>query len=211
MVLRRYLAIMGEALLHNTYSTNAFNEESYNHAYDRYETEKRTEPFVDEAYRTSLMQRLMKQVVDSDVRKAVAYALDSKEWPKTTNLKKKVIKEMGSNARVYRNIIAPLISDKDMLPEVLIDNGGLQLPSREELDILDTRALADLASKARNEEARRKILSGDLRFGSDADETQLKMVADTIKDQAQRIKDAEDKIKQLEKQETTLDEGINSL
>lgn len=211
VVLRRYLAIMGEALLHNTYSTNAFNEESYNHAYDRYETVKRTEPFVDEAYRTSLMQRLMKQVVDSDVRKAVAYALDSKEWPKTTNLKKKVIKEMGSNARFYRNIIAPLISDKDMLPEVLIDNGGLQLPSREELDILDTRALADLASKARNEEARRKILSGDLRFGSDADETQLKMVADTIKDQAQRIKDAEAKIKELEKQETVLDEGINSL
>ena len=211
VVLRRYLAIMGEALLHNTYSTNAFNEESYNHAYDRYETVKRTEPFVDEAYRTSLMQRLMKQVVDSDVRKAVAYALDSKEWPKTTNLKKKVIKEMGSNARFYRNIIAPLISDKDMLPEVLIDNGGLQLPSREELDILDTRALADLASKARNEEARRRILSGDLRFGSDADETQLKMVADTIKDQAQRIKDAEAKIKQLEKQETVLDEGINSL
>lgn len=211
VVLRRYLAIMGEALLHNTYSTNAFNEESYNHAYDRYETVKRTEPFVDEAYRTSLMQRLMKQVVDSDVRKAVAYALDSKEWPKTTNLKKKVIKEMGSNARFYRNIIAPLISDKDMLPEVLIDNGGLQLPSREELDILDTRALADLASKARNEEARRKILSGDLRFGSDTDETQLKMVADTIKDQAQRIKDAEAKIKQLEKQETVLDEGINSL
>lgn len=211
VVLRRYLAIMGEALLHNTYSTNAFNEESYNHAYDRYETVKRTEPFVDEAYRTSLMQRLMKQVVDSDVRKAVAYALDSKEWPKTTNLKKKVIKEMGSNARFYRNIIAPLISDKDMLPEVLIDNGGLQLPSREELDILDTRALADLASKARNEEARRKILSGDLRFGSDADETQLKMVADTIKDQAQRIKDAEAKIKQLEKQETVLDEGINNL
>lgn len=211
VVLRRYLAIMGEALLHNTYSTNAFNEESYNHTYDRYETVKRTEPFVDEAYRTSLMQRLMKQVVDSDVRKAVAYALDSKEWPKTTNLKKKVIKEMGSNTRFYRNIIAPLISDKDMLPEVLIDNGGLQLPSREELDILDTRALADLASKARNEEARRKILSGDLRFGSDADETQLKMVADTIKDQAQRIKDAEAKIKELEKQETVLDEGINSL
>lgn len=211
VVLRRYLAIMGEALLHNTYSTNAFNEESYNHAYDRYETVKRTEPFVDEAYRTSLMQRLMKQVVDGDVRKAVAYALDSKEWPKTTNLKKKVIKEMGSNARFYRNIIAPLISDKDMLPEVLIDNGGLQLPSREELDILDTRALADLASKARNEEARRRILSGDLRFGSDTDETQLKMVADTIKDQAQRIKDAEAKIKQLEKQETVLDEGINSL
>ena len=211
VVLRRYLAIMGEALLHNTYSTNAFNEESYNHAYDRYETVKRTEPFVDEAYRTSLMQRLMKQVVDGDVRKAVAYALDSKEWPKTTNLKKKVIKEMGNNARFYRNIIAPLISDKDMLPEVLIDNGGLQLPSREELDILDTRALADLASKARNEEARKKILSGDLRFGSDADETQLKMVADTIKDQAQRIKDAEAKIKQLEKQETVLDEGINSL
>lgn len=211
VVLRRYLAIMGEALLHNTYSTNAFNEESYNHAYDRYETVKRTEPFVDEAYRTSLMQRLMKQVVDSDVRKAVAYALDSKEWPKTTNLKKKVIKEMGSNARFYRNIIAPLISDKNMLPEVLIDNGGLQLPSREELDILDTRSLADLASKARNEEARRKILSGDLRFGSDADETQLKMVADTIKDQAQRIKDAEAKIKELEKQETVLDEGINSL
>lgn len=211
VVLRRYLAIMGEALLHNTYSTNAFNEESYNHTYDRYETVKRTEPFVDEAYRTSLMQRLMKQVVDSDVRKAVAYALDSKEWPKTTNLKKKVIKEMGSNARFYRNIIAPLISDKDMLPEVLIDNGGLQLPSREELDILDTRALADLASKARNEEARRRILSGDLRFGSDTDETQLKMVADTIKDQAQRIKDAEAKIKQLEKQETVLDEGINSL
>lgn len=211
VVLRRYLAIMGEALLHNTYSTNAFNEESYNHTYDRYETVKRTEPFVDEAYRTSLMQRLMKQVVDADVRKAVAYALDSKEWPKTTNLKKKVIKEMGNNARFYRNIIAPLISDKDMLPEVLIDNGGLQLPSREELDILDTRALADLASKARNEEARRRILSGDLRFGSDADETQLKMVADTIKDQAQRIKDAETKIKQLEKQETVLDEGINSL
>ncbi len=211
VVLRRYLAIMGEALLHNTYSTNAFDEEFYNHMYDRYETTKRVAPFVDETYRTSLMERLMKQVVDSDVRKAVAYALDSKEWPKTTGLKKKVIKEMGSNARFYRNIIAPLISDKNMLPEVLIDNGGLQLPSREELDLLDTRALADLASKARNEEARRRILSGDLRFGSDVDENQLKMVSDTIKDQNKRIKDAEAKIKELEKQETLLDEGINNL
>lgn len=211
VVLRRYLAIMGEALLHGTYSTNATTEETYNSAYDRYETVKRIVPFVDEAYRTSLMQRLMKQVVDGDVRKAVAYALDSKEWPKTTGLKKKVIKEMGSNARFYRNIIAPLISDKNMLPEVLIDNGGLQLPSREELDLLDTRALADLASKARNEEARRRILSGDLRFGSDVDENQLKMVSDTIKDQNKRIKDAEAKIKELEKQETLLDEGINNL
>ena len=187
--LRGYLGIIGEALLVDTPSVNAYYEQQFNKTYKRYQDALMVEPFIDEKYRLGLQSRVSRQVNDADVRRAAKYSVEGKDFPVTTGLAEKVRKELSDNARFYRNILAPLIGDKSMLPDTLIEaDTKLDLPGRSDMDLMAVSELADIASKYASQAVADKIMDGSLKFGTDEDERIYKEVRETIKSQTDEIK-----------------------
>ena len=208
--LRGYLGIIGEALLVDTPSVNAYYEQQFNKTYKRYQDALMVEPFIDEKYRLGLQSRVSRQVNDADVRRAAKYSVEGKDFPATTGLAEKVRKELSDNARFYRNILAPLIGDKSMLPDTLIEaDTKLDLPGRSDMDLMAVSELADIASKYASQAVADKIMDGSLRFGTDEDERIYKEIRETIKSQTDEIKGYEKQVKELEDSNAKLNEGLD--
>lgn len=210
--LRGYLGIIGEALLVDTPSVNAYYEQQFNKTYKRYQDVLMVVPFIDEKYRLGLQSRVSRQVNDADVRRAAKYSVEGKDFPSTTGLAKKVRKELSDNARFYRNILAPLIGDKSMLPDTLIEaDTKLDLPGRSDMDLMAVSELADIASKYASQAVADKIMDGSLKFGTDEDERIYKEVRKTIKSQTDEIKGYEKQVKELEDSNAKLNEGLDRM
>lgn len=210
--LRGYLGIIGEALLVDTPSVNAYYEQQFNKTYKRYQDALMVEPFIDEKYRLGLQSRVSRQVNDADVRRAAKYSVEGKDFPATTGLAEKVRKELSDNARFYRNILAPLIGDKSMLPDTLIEaDTKLDLPGRSDMDLMAVSELADIASKYASQAVADKIMDGSLKFGTDEDERIYKEVRETIKSQTDEIKGYEKQVKELEDSNAKLNEGLDRM
>ena len=210
--LRGYLGIIGEALLVDTPSVNAYYEQQFNKTYKRYQDALMVEPFIDEKYRLGLQSRVSRQVNDADVRRAAKYSVEGKDFPATTGLAEKVRKELSDNARFYRNILAPLIGDKSMLPDTLIEADiKLDLPGRSDMDLMAVSELADIASKYASQAVADKIMDGSLKFGTDEDERIYKEVRETIKSQTDEIKGYEKQVKELEDSNAKLNEGLDRM
>ena len=210
--LRGYLGIIGEALLVDTPSVNAYYEQQFNKTYKRYQDALMVEPFIDEKYRLGLQSRVSRQVNDADVRRAAKYSVEGKDFPVTTGLAEKVRKELSDNARFYRNILAPLIGDKSMLPDTLIEaDTKLDLPGRSDMDLMAVSELADIASKYASQAVADKIMDGSLKFGTDEDERIYKEVRETIKSQTDEIKGYEKQVKELEDSNAKLNEGLDRM
>ena len=210
--LRGYLGIIGEALLVDTPSVNAYYEQQFNNTYKRYQDVLMVVPFIDEKYRLGLQSRVSRQVNDADVRRAAKYSVEGKDFPSTTGLAKKVRKELSDNARFYRNILAPLIGDKAMLPDTLIEaDTKLDLPGRSDMDLMAVSELADIASKYASQAVADKIMDGSLKFGTDEDERIYKEVRKTIKSQTDEIKGYEKQVKELEDSNAKLNEGLDRM
>ena len=210
--LRGYLGIIGEALLVDTPSVNAYYEQQFNKTYKRYQDTLMVEPFIDEKYRLGLQSRVSRQVNDADVRRAAKYSVEGKDFPATTGLAEKVRKELYDNARFYRNILAPLIGDKAMLPDTLIEaDTKLDLPGRSDMDLMAVSELADIASKYASQAVADKIMDGSLKFGTDEDERIYKEVRETIKSQTDEIKGYEKQVKELEDSNAKLNEGLDRM
>lgn len=210
--LRGYLGIIGEALLVDTPSVNAYYEQQFNKTYKRYQDALMVEPFIDEKYRLGLQSRVSRQVNDADVRRAAKYSVEGKDFPATTGLAEKVRKELSDNARFYRNILAPLIGDKSMLPDTLIEaDTKLDLPGRSDMDLMAVSELADIASKYASQAVADKIMDGSLKFGTDEDERIYKEVRETIKSQTDEIKGYDKQVKELEDSNAKLNEGLDRM
>ena len=210
--LRRYLAIMGEIVHHNTTAVNAGYQTEYNKTYHHEEKVQIIVPFKDQYYRDGLSERMLKQITNLDVRKASEYALNGKEWPKTTGLREAVIKELTDNARYYRNILAILTRDKQMLPSTLIEaETELAIPERDKLDLMSISELSDLAKKIKREDIAAQIEAGKLKVKGDVDEAYLAEISSVIKDQKEQIKKNEDSIKNLEASNESLSSNLTQI
>ena len=207
--LRRYLAIIGEIIHHNTTAVNAGYQTEYNKTYHHEEKVQIIVPFKDQYYRDGLSERMLKQITNLDVRKASEYALNGKEWPKTTGLREAVIKELTDNARYYRNILAILTRDKEMLPSTLIESEtDLAIPERDKLDLMSISELSDLAKKIKREDIAAQIEAGKLKVKGDVDEAYLAEISSVIKDQKEQIRKNEDNIKGLESSNKELSSNL---
>lgn len=205
--LRRYLAIIGEAVHHNTTAVNAGYQVEYNKTYKREEKVQIIVPFKDQYYRDGLSERVLKQITNNDIRKASEYAVRDKEWPKTTGLRDAATKELKDNARYYRNVLAILTANKEMLPTTLIESEtNLSIPERDKLDIMSISELSELAKKIKREDIASQIESGNLKIKGDIDEAYLTELSSVILDQKNQIKKNEDNIKTLE----TSNEALSS-
>lgn len=210
--LRRYLAIIGEIIHHNTTAVNAGYQTEYNKTYHHEEKVQIIVPFKDQYYRDGLSERMLKQITNLDVRKASEYALNGKEWPKTTGLREAVIKELTDNARYYRNILAILTRDKKMLPSTLIESEtDLAIPERDKLDLMSISELSDLAKKIKREDIAAQIEAGKLKVKGDVDEAYLAEISSVIKDQKEQIKKNEDNIKSLESSNNELSSNLTKI
>lgn len=210
--LRRYLAIIGEIIHHNTTAVNAGYQTEYNKTYHHEEKVQIIVPFKDQYYRDGLSERMLKQITNLDIRKASEYALNGKEWPKTTGLREAVIKELTDNARYYRNILAILTRDKQMLPSTLIEaETELAIPERDKLDLMSISELSDLAKKIKREDIAAQIEAGKLKVKGDVDEAYLAELSSVIKDQKEQIKKNEDNIKSLESSNNELSSNLTKI
>ena len=207
--LRRYLAIIGEIIHHNTTAVNAGYQTEYNKTYHHEEKVQIIVPFKDQYYRDGLSERMLKQITNLDIRKASEYALNSKEWPKTTGLREAVIKELTDNARYYRNILAILTRDKQMLPATLIEvETELAIPERDKLDYMSINELSELAKKIKREDIAAQIEAGKLKVKGDVDEAYLAEISSVINDQKEQIRKNEDNIKGLESSNKELSSNL---
>ena len=210
--LRRYLAIIGEIIHHNTTAVNAGYQTEYNKTYHHEEKVQIIVPFKDQYYRDGLSERMLKQITNLDVRKASEYALNGKEWPKTTGLREAVVKELTDNARYYRNILAILTRDKQMLPATLIEaETELAIPERDKLDYMSINELSELAKKIKREDIAAQIEAGKLKVKGDVDEAYLAEISSVIKDQKEQIKKNEDNIKGLESSNKELSSSLTKI
>ena len=210
--LRRYLAIIGEIIHHNTTAVNAGYQTEYNKTYHHEEKVQIIVPFKDQYYRDGLSERMLKQITNLDVRKASEYALNGKEWPKTTGLREAVVKELTDNARYYRNILAILTRDKQMLPSTLIETETeLAIPERDKLDYMSINELSELAKKIKREDIAAQIEAGKLKVKGDVDEAYLAEISSVIKDQKEQIKKNEDNIKGLESSNKELSSSLTKI
>jgi hypothetical protein len=204
-VLRRYLGIIGGAYLHDTRYTNRGYEMARD-SYGRMQEVHYTQPYkYDDAYRQMLYTRLQTQLSDRKLNNAFAAALT--DAPLSEAQLKAIRKELGDNARFYRNILALLTQDGAMLPKELVKEvKGLDLPAREDMDRMGITGLAELARKAGDEELRQKILSGRLKFGNDKDQQIYKQLTEYIKRADKEIKEQEKEISALDTKSKNFDE-----
>lgn len=210
MKLRQYLGIIGGAIYHDTPSLNAYYRQEMNKKWHRMENVKYIDPYIDQEYREGLKDRILKQVQNNDIRKAAKYAIEWKDYPKTTNLEAKARKEFKENARFYRNILARLIGDKDMLPETLVEYGSrLDIPNRDALDLMSVSELAEIARRASQADVLERLQKGTLKFGNDIDEKNAKAIKEAIKQQQKTIEENSKSIESLEKANASLQEGLD--
>ena len=208
--LRQYLAIMGEAYLYGTSATNREYIDEFNKQRGRWEQVAITEPYKDNAYRQALHDRLFSQLSDRKLSGAMKAALTNE--PMSEEVLRKTRKELSSNARFYRNILALLIKQQDMLPETLIkETKGLDIPLREQLDIASISDLADLAKKANNERLRQKILSGTAKFGNDEDQKKYEELVSYTKDLDRKIKEKEKEVATLSQKTEDYEKRVKEL
>lgn len=212
--LRGYLSILGAAMLLDTTALNGGYEERYNPTYKRYERVAVEAPYTDQNYRLGLQQRVLKQVQSPAIVNAARYVLKNQSWPKNDKVRQAVLEELQSNPRAYRNLIASISGNESMKMESVADvdeRRGLDIPSRESLDLMPVDELADLARRIRREDIARKIENGSLKMGGDADQSALDEVARVLKEQKQDLADREKEVKTLTEANTTLQEDVKKL
>lgn len=212
--LRGYLSILGAAMLLDTTALNGGYEERYNPTYKRYERVAVEAPYTDHNYRLGLQQRVLKQVQSPAIVNAARYVLKNQSWPKNDKVRQAVLEELRSNPRAYRNLIASISGNESMKMESVADvdeRRGLDIPSRESLDLMPVDELADLARRIRREDIARKIENGSLKMGGDADQSALEEVVRVLKEQKQDLADREKEVKSLTEANTTLQEDVNKL
>ncbi len=208
--LRQYLAIMGEAYLYDTTTTNRIYEDHFNPQWNRWESTPATIPYIDDAYRQTLHDRLTAQLSDRGLGGAMKAALNNSAM--SDSVIKKVQKELSDNARFYRNILALLMKRADMLPDSLITEvKGLDIPSREVLDIASVTEFAELAKKVNNERLRQKILNGTAKFGNDEDQKKYKELVSYTKELDKDIKEKTKEIESLEKKGEEYEKRVQNL
>ncbi|MBR1919835.1 MAG: hypothetical protein IJ831_09455, partial [Spirochaetales bacterium] len=209
---RQYLAILGEALHHNTSATNAYYREE--RVDGRTRNVRNIWPYVDEQYRVGLKARIESQVTDPAVVRASRYALLNRDFPKTTGLENAAREEMIGNARAYRNILAILLDDRDMLPSSLIPEATgtrLYIPGREELDLMSVGELAALGRKANAEGLVDRILGGKLRFNGDVDVQELEKIGSSLVDLSSEHRRIEEELSAAERSEAELEKAVSAL
>ncbi len=114
--------------------------------------------------------------------------------------------------RFYRNILALLMQEQEMLSDSLVTEvKGLDIPSRTALDMMSVSEFADLAKKVNNERLRQKILSGTAKFGSDEDQKIYKELVSYTKELDKNIKDKTKEIESLEKKGEEYEKRISDL
>lgn len=209
-VLREYLAILGEAYLYDTRATNRYYEQVWDKQWNRWEQVPITASYLDNTYRQTLRDRLSGQLANRGLGGAMEASLSNK--PMSDAVIKKAQKELSDNARFYRNILALLMKRDDMLPDSLVTEvKGLDIPSRENLDMMSVAEFADLAKKVNNERLRQKILSGTAKFGSDEDQAKYKELVSYTKELDKEIKEKTKEIASLEKRSEEYESRVQEL
>ena len=208
-VLKQYLSLIAEASLYGTRYTNRGYEDGTD-SFGRFTQVAVDYPFKDDAYRQTLRDRLYPQLSGRSLTGIMQTVLTNSDDLTEAQIKK-ARKELSDNARAYRNMLALLTKNDEMLPvELVSEVEGLDIPSRETQNSMSISDIAALARKAGNKTLENSILNGTAKFGKGADVTALKDLKALITDLNKQIKDKEAEVEKLDTESKTYETELSN-
>lgn len=208
-VLKQYLSLIAEASLYGTRYTNRGYEDGTD-SFGRFTQIAVDYPFKDDAYRQTLRDRLYPQLSGRSLTGIMQTVLSNSDDLTEAQIKK-ARKELSDNARAYRNMLALLTKNDEMLPvELVSEVEGLDIPSRETQNSMSISDIAALARKAGNKTLENSILNGTAKFGKGTDVTALKDLKALITDLNKQIRDKEAEVEKLDTESKTYETELNN-
>ena len=193
--LLRYLGIAAEAMFLNTSRLNGGEDGYY---------------FGDQMQRERIKERVTNAITNTTIRNASLQAFRGQ--PLSGRMASMVRREMGENARLYRNIFSYMLRDDAMKPESLIkETRGLDIPSRETLDAMPIAELRRLAATAEDQSIIDEIENGTLKLRGGADEKRAAEINSALESLAGRIREDETAIREASAANSALQNDIDSL
>lgn len=193
--LLRYLGIAAEAMFLNTSRLNGGEDGYY---------------FGDQMQRERIKERVTNAITNTTIRNASLQAFRGQ--PLSGRMASMIRREMGENARLYRNIFSYMLRDDAMKPESLIkETRGLDIPSRETLDAMPIAELRRLAATAEDQSIIDEIENGTLKLRGGADEKRAAEISSALESLAGRIREDETAIREASAANSALQNDIDSL
>lgn len=193
--LLRYLGIAAEAMFLNTSRLNGGEDGYY---------------FGDQMQRERIKERVTNAITNTTIRNASLQAFRGQ--PLSGRMASMIRREMGENARLYRNIFSYMLRDDAMKPESLIkETRGLDIPSRETLDAMPIAELRRLAATAEDQSIIDEIENGTLKLRGGADEKRAAEINSALESLAGRIREDETAIREASAANSALQNDIDSL
>ena len=193
--LLRYLGIAAEAMFLNTSRLNGGEDGYY---------------FCDQMQRERIKERVTNAITNTTIRNASLQAFRGQ--PLSGRMASMIRREMGENARLYRNIFSYMLRDDAMKPESLIkETRGLDIPSRETLDAMPIAELRRLAATAEDQSIIDEIENGTLKLRGGADEKRAAEINSALESLAGRIREDETAIREASAANSALQNDIDSL
>ena len=193
--LLRYLGIAAEAMFLNTSRLNGGEDGYY---------------FSDQMQRERIKERVTNTITSTTIRNASLQAF--RGHPLSGRMASMIRREMGENARLYRNIFSYMLRDDAMKPESLIkETRGLDIPSRETLDAMPIAELRRLAKTAEDQSIIDEIENGTLKLKGGADEKRAAEINSALESLAGRIREDEAAIREASAANSALQNDIDSI
>lgn len=149
---RRVFGLLGEAYYLNTTATNAQRVEKRKKINGRMRTTQEVEasPYVDQREREQLQRKLQAIMDNPVVISVMRQALLNEPFSTSSrSTKSRAMKAIEQDVRLYRNLIANVLSMDELRPESLTDDKTVALPSREEMDVMPLSQVKTLLANNR--------------------------------------------------------------
>ncbi len=149
---RRIFGLLGEVYYLNTTATNAQRVEKRKKINGKMRTTQEVEasPYVDQREREQLQRKLQAIMDNPVVISVMRQALLNEPFSTSSrSTKSRAMKAIEQDVRLYRNLIANILSMDELRPESLTDDKAIALPSREEMDAMPLSQVKTLLANNR--------------------------------------------------------------
>lgn len=149
---RRVFGLLGEVYYLNTTATNAQRVEKRKKINGKMRTTQEVEasPYVDQREREQLQRKLQAIMDNPVVISVMRQALLNEPFSTSSrSTKSRAMKAIEQDVRLYRNLIANILSMDELRPDSLTDDKAIALPSREEMDTMPLSQVKTLLANNR--------------------------------------------------------------
>ena len=149
---RRVFGLLGEVYYLNSTATNAQRVEKRKKINGKIRTTQEVEasPYIDQREREKLQRKLQTIMDNPVVISVMRQALLNEPFSTSSrSTKSRAMKAIEQDVRLYRNLIANILSMDELRPESLTDDKAVALPSRKEMDAMPLSQVKTLLANNR--------------------------------------------------------------